>query len=127
MLIQFPIFIGLFSMLGSSVELYRAPFVAGWIIDLTQPDPFYILPVLLGGLMYLQQKFSPTAPDANQKTMMYGMQIAFVVASLMWPAGLTLYSLTNTLTSLLQQWITNKKTPAPAVVTSGGNKKKQKA
>ena len=126
MLIQFPIFIGLFSMLGSSVELYRAPFVAGWIIDLTQPDPFYVLPVLLGGLMYLQQKFSPTAPDANQKTMMYGMQIAFVVASLMWPAGLTLYSLTNTLTSLLQQWITNKKSPAPALVTSGNSNKKNK-
>ena len=127
MLIQFPIFIGLFSMLGSSVELYHAPFVPGWIVDLTQPDPFYILPVALGGLMYLQQKLSPTAPDANQKTMMYGMQIAFVVASLLWPAGLTLYSLTNSVTSIFQQWITNRKiAAAPVVASSNKNSKKNK-
>ena len=71
--------------------------------------------------MYVQQKLSPTAPDANQKTMMYGMQIAFVVASLLWPAGLTIYSLTNTLTSLLQQWLTNRKT---ATATPDGSKSK---
>ena len=76
MLIQMPIYIALYSMLGNSVELYRSPFV-GWIRDLTAPDPYYVLPLLTGVLMFVQQKTQPTPPDPQQKTMMYMMPVMF--------------------------------------------------
>ena len=101
-LIQMPIYIALYSMLGNSVELYRANFGL-WIHDLTAPDPFYVLPLLTGGGMFLQQKLSPTPPDPSQKTMMMMMPIMYTGMSMFFPSGLTLYILTNTLLSILQQ------------------------
>jgi YidC/Oxa1 family membrane protein insertase len=107
LLIQMPIYLALYSMLGNSVELYRSPFL--WVHDLTAPDPFYVLPLLTGALMFLQQKASPTpATDPNQKTMMYAMPVMFTVFNLVWPAGLTIYILTNTILTFLQQWLTNR-------------------
>lgn len=118
MLIQMPIYIALYSMLGSSVELYRSAFV-GWIDDLTSPDAYYLLPILTGILMFAQQKMSPTPPDGQQKAMMYMMPVMFTAFSIFLPAGLTIYILTNTLLTMLQQWWMNRGEgpmgkPAPA-------------
>lgn len=106
-LIQMPIYIALYSMLGNSVELYRSPFV-GWIRDLTAADPYFVLPVLTGVLMFVQQKTQPTPPDPQQKTMMYMMPVMFTAFSIFLPAGLTIYILTNTVLTFLQQWWMNR-------------------
>jgi YidC/Oxa1 family membrane protein insertase len=106
-LIQMPVYIALYSMLGNSVELYRSPFV-GWIRDLTAADPYFVLPVLTGALMFLQQKTQPTPPDPQQKTMMYLMPVMFTAFSIFLPAGLTIYILTNTILTFLQQWWLNR-------------------
>ena len=106
-LIQMPIYIALYSMLGNSVELYRSPFV-GWIRDLTAADPYYVLPILTGVLMFVQQKTQPTPPDPQQKTMMYMMPVMFTAFSIFLPAGLTIYILTNTLLTFLQQYVMNR-------------------
>jgi YidC/Oxa1 family membrane protein insertase len=116
MLIQMPIYIALYSMLGNSVELYRSGFV-GWIHDLTAPDPYFVLPLLTGVLMFAQQKLSPTPPDPQQKMMMYMMPVMFTAISLFLPAGLTVYILTNTLLTMLQQWWMNRHEPKPTKVT----------
>jgi YidC/Oxa1 family membrane protein insertase len=106
-LIQMPVYIALYSMLGNSVELYRSPFL-GWIRDLTAADPYFVLPVLTGALMFLQQKTQPTPPDPQQKTMMYLMPVMFTAFSIFLPAGLTIYILTNTILTFLQQWWLNR-------------------
>jgi YidC/Oxa1 family membrane protein insertase len=117
-LIQMPVYIALYSMLGNSVELYRSPFL--WIRDLTAPDPYYILPLLTGALMFLQQKTQPTPPDPQQKGLMYAMPVMFTVFNLVWPAGLTIYILTNTILTFLQQlWMNRGDKPArPKAVAS---------
>jgi YidC/Oxa1 family membrane protein insertase len=116
-LLQMPVYIALYAMLGVSVELYRSSFF--WIKDLTAPDPFYILPIATGLFMFLQQKSQPVNPDpqqaAQQKTMMYTMPVLFTVLNIFWPAGLTIYILTNTLLTFVQQWWLNrgeKQTPS---------------
>ena len=106
-LIQMPIYIALYSMLGRSVELYRSAFV-GWIHDLTAPDPYFVLPLLTGALMFLQQRSAPTPPDPQQKSMMYMMPIMFTGFSMFLPAGLTIYILTNTILTMVQQWWMNR-------------------
>jgi YidC/Oxa1 family membrane protein insertase len=116
MLIQMPIYIALYSMLGNSVELYRSGFV-GWIHDLTAPDPYFVLPLLTGALMFAQQKLSPAPPDPQQKMMGYMMPVMFTAISLFLPSGLTVYILTNTLLTMLQQWWMNRHEPKPAKVT----------
>jgi YidC/Oxa1 family membrane protein insertase len=113
-LIQMPIYIGLYTMLEKSVELYHAPFF-GWIQDLTAPDPYYVTPVVTGALMFLQQRLSPTPPEGQQKALMYMMPIMFLTFTLMLPAGLTVYILTNTVLTMGQQFWLNrgeKKKPA---------------
>jgi len=111
MLIQMPIYIAFYSMLGNAVELYRASFV--WpITDLTAPAPG--LAVVTGALMFLQQRSSPTARDPQQRTMMYMMPVMFTVFTLMLPSGLTLYILVNTLLTMLHQWWMNRADPKPA-------------
>jgi YidC/Oxa1 family membrane protein insertase len=119
MLIQMPIYIALYSMLGKSVELYHSAFV-GWIYDLTAPDPYFVLPLLTGVLMFAQQKLSPTPPDPQQKMMAIMMPIMFTGISLFLPSGLTVYILTNTLLTMLQQWWMNRHEPPqqPAKVAS---------
>jgi YidC/Oxa1 family membrane protein insertase len=117
MLIQMPIYIALYSMLGNSVELYRSAFV-GWIHDLTAPDPYFVLPLLTGVLMFAQQKLSPAPPDPQQKMMGYMMPVMFTAISLFLPSGLTVYILTNTLLTMLQQWWMNRHEPKPAKVAA---------
>jgi YidC/Oxa1 family membrane protein insertase len=103
MLLQMPIWFALYSTLQVSVELYRAPF-AFWITDLTAPDKYFVMPVLTGLLMFVQQKISPTPQDNQQaKMMMYMMPVMFTAFTLFVPSGLTLYILTNTVISMAHQ------------------------
>ncbi len=107
MLIQMPIYIAFYSMLGNSIELFHSGFYF-WIHDLTAPDPYYVLAVATGAITFLQQSLSPTPPDPQQKTMMYIMPVMFTGISLFLPAGLTLYMFTNALLTMLQQWWMNR-------------------
>ena len=106
MLPQLPLFFACWRTLSSSIELRHAPFI-GWITDLSSPDPYYITPILLGLLMFLQQKLTPTAGmDKTQEKMLLFMPIMFSVFMLGLPAGVVLYSLTNAVVSIAQQqWL----------------------
>jgi YidC/Oxa1 family membrane protein insertase len=116
-LIQMPIWIALYSTLNYAVELYRAPFF-GHIHDLTDKDPFYVTPLLMGGVMFLQMKMSPASPDnEQQKIMQIMMPVMFTAFSLVLPSGLALYMLTSYLIGILQQLYVNhvdRKSSAPA-------------
>jgi YidC/Oxa1 family membrane protein insertase len=107
MLIQMPIYIALYAMLGNSVELYRSSFF-GWITDLTGPDKYFITPLLTGALMFAQQKTQPTPSDSQQKMMQYMMPVMFTAFSIFLPSGLTIYILTNTLLTMAQQLWMNR-------------------
>jgi YidC/Oxa1 family membrane protein insertase len=109
MFIQMPVFFALYRVLYSSIELFHAPFVF-WIHDLSLRDPYYVTPVLMSVLMFAQQKLTPnTATDPAQQKMLQFMPLIFGAFMLSLPAGLTLYMLTNSLTSIIQQIILNKK------------------
>ena len=103
MIIQIPVFFALYYVLIESVELRQAPFIL-WIHDLSIKDPYYVLPVLMGLSMFLQQRLSPAPPDPTQAKMMMLMPVVFTVVFLSFPAGLVLYWLTNNLLSIGQQW-----------------------
>jgi YidC/Oxa1 family membrane protein insertase len=105
-LVQIPVFIALYWVLLSAVELRQAPF-ALWIQDLSEPDPYYVLPVIMAATMFIQQKLSPTPPDPVQAKVMMIMPIAFSVFFFFFPAGLVLYWLVNNVLSILQQWRIN--------------------
>jgi YidC/Oxa1 family membrane protein insertase len=102
-LIQIPVFIALYWVLIESVQLRQAPFIL-WIHDLTQKDPFYVLPVLMGISMFLQQRLNPPPPDPMQAKIMMFMPIVFTAMFLNFPAGLMLYWFVNNTLSFLQQW-----------------------
>ncbi len=107
MLLQMPVYIAWYQALMASVELYRAP-LFGWIDDLTAPDRYYVLPLLMGVAMFLQQRMTPQAADNPQAKMMaYMMPIMFTFFMLFLPAGLTLYILVNVLLSMAHQWYLN--------------------
>ncbi len=108
MLIQIPFFIALYYVLIGAVELRHAPFVF-WLQDLSAADPYYILPILMGISMLLQQRLSPTSADPTQAKMMMFMPVVFTVFFINFPSGLVLYWLVNNLLSVLQQWYINKK------------------
>jgi YidC/Oxa1 family membrane protein insertase len=106
-LIQMPIWIALYSTLNYAVELHRSPFILH-IHDLTAKDPFYITPLLMGGVMFLQMKMSPASPDNQQQAMMSVMMpIMFTAFSLVLPSGLALYMMTSYLIGILQQLYVN--------------------
>lgn len=117
-LIQIPVFIALYWVLLYSVEMRHAPF-ALWIQDLTAPDPYYVLPVLMGLSMIVQTKLNPTPPDPIQAKVMMIMPVVFSVMFFFFPAGLVLYWLVNNLLSILQQWRINT---VLGVETKGGAK-----
>ena len=102
-LVQIPVFIALYWVLLGSVELRQAPFF-GWIQDLSIPDPYFILPLIMGGSMYLQTAISPAPPDPTQAMIMRIMPIGFALFSIFFPSGLVLYWAVNTLLSIAQQW-----------------------
>lgn len=103
MLLQIPIFFALFRVIGSSVELYQAPFMF-WIQDLSLHDKFFVLPVLMGVTMFLQQKLTPTAMDPAQAKILAFMPIIFSVFMLYLPSGLTLYMLVSAVFGVSQQY-----------------------
>ena len=104
MLLQMPIWFSLYASLSSNVELFHAPFALWWR-DLSSPDPFFMLPVALGGLMFLQQKMTPAAgmDPLQQKMMLYMMPTMMTSLMLFLPAGLCLYMLTNSALGIGQQ------------------------
>ncbi len=106
--VQIPVFIALYWVLLASVEMRNAPWI-GWIHDLALPDPFYILPLIMAGTMFIQVKLNPTPPDPVQAKVMMIMPLVFSVMFFFFPAGLVLYWLVNNCYSITQQWyITNR-------------------
>ena len=114
MLIQMPIFFALYSVLYAAVELYHAPFVF-WITDLSAKDPFFITPVLMALIMFLQQKLTPPSPgmDPSQRKVMMFMPLIFGAFMITTPAGLCVYMVVNASVSILQQQYLNKKLGIP--------------
>ncbi|PHQ24984.1 membrane protein insertase YidC [Marinobacter guineae] len=110
-LVQMPVFISLYWVLFESVQLRHAPFML-WINDLSQMDPYFILPILMGASMFLQMHLNPTPPDPMQAKIMKMMPLVFTVFFLWFPAGLVLYWLTNNILSISQQWYITRKIEA---------------
>jgi YidC/Oxa1 family membrane protein insertase len=119
MLLQFPVFIGLYNALSTPIELRHAPFL--WIKDLSRPDweslPFTlgtwhlgipILTILMGASMFIQQWMTPSAGDPNQRRMMLMMPLLFTFMFVTFPAGLTIYWLVNNILSIAQQYWINR-------------------
>lgn len=106
-LIQMPFFLAFYWVLLESVEMRQAPFFL-WIDDLSSKDPYFILPLIMGAAMYLQQKLNPTPADPIQAKVMQFMPIVFTVFFAFFPSGLVLYWVTNTSLSIAQQWRINK-------------------
>jgi len=106
--IQIPVFIALYWVLLSSVEMRHAPWI-GWITDLSAPDPWYILPIVMTLTSLFQTWLNPTPPDPMQAKLMWIMPLAFSVMFIFFPAGLVLYWITNNVLSIAQQWFINKR------------------
>ena len=106
-LIQIPVFIALYWVLLAAVEMRGAPWL-GWITDLTAPDPWYILPVIMGITSILQVKLNPQPMDPMQAKIMMIMPVAFTVMFIFFPAGLVLYWVVNNILSIAQQWAINR-------------------
>ena len=107
-LVQIPVFIALYWTLLESVELRQAPFIL-WIRDLATPDPFYVLPILMGVTMVVQQKLNPAPLDPLQAKLMMALPIVFTGFFAFFPAGLVLYWFVNNLLSIAQQWVITKR------------------
>lgn len=101
--VQIPVFIALYWVLMESVELRQAPFYF-WIHDLSARDPYFILPVLMGLSMFIQQRLNPAPPDPMQAKVMMFLPLVFTIMFLGFPSGLVLYWLVNNCLSILQQW-----------------------
>lgn len=111
-MIQIPVFIALYWVLLSSVEMRNAPWVL-WIHDLSSPDPFFILPLVMTLTTVLQTALNPAPPDPLQAKLMWFMPLAFSVMFFFFPAGLVLYWITNNILSIAQQWIINTRMGVP--------------
>jgi YidC/Oxa1 family membrane protein insertase len=119
---QLPVWWALYTSLQTAVELYHTPFL--WFRDLSAPDPYYIVPVVLGGTMILQQKLMPMQMDPMQQKMMtFVMPAVFTVMMLFLPSGLAVYMLTNAVIGILQQLAIEKywsgQSPAPVAAGTG--------
>ena len=110
-LIQMPVFISLYWVLMESVELRHSPFVF-WIKDLSVMDPYFILPLIMGVSMFIQQKLNPPPPDPMQAKVMQWMPVMFTFFFLFFPAGLVLYWVVNNTLSIVQQYIITKRIEA---------------
>ena len=106
--VQIPVFIALYWVLLETVELRQANFIF-WLNDLAAHDPFFVLPVLMGASMFLQQRLSPTPPDPIQAKVMMFLPIIFTGFFLFFPSGLVLYWFVNNLLSISQQWVITKR------------------
>jgi YidC/Oxa1 family membrane protein insertase len=118
-LLQMPIWFALYRTIYSAVDLYQAP-LGLWIDDLSQPDRFFVLPLLLGVSMFVQQKMTPTTMDSAQaKMMLWVMPIMFTAFMLFLPSGLNLYMFVNTLLSMVQQWYLRRQVAPVSPVAAG--------
>jgi YidC/Oxa1 family membrane protein insertase len=107
MIVQVPVFISLYWVLLASVEMRNAPWI-GWVRDLASPDPFFILPALMMGTMFLQMRLNPKPPDPMQAKVMMFMPLVFGGMMFFFPAGLVLYWVVNNCLSIAQQWYVGK-------------------
>ncbi len=107
MFLQMPVFIALFNILYMTIDLRQAPFML-WIQDLSIQDPYYVLPVLMGASMFVQQKIMPTTADPNMAKMMLILPIGLTFLFVTFPAGLVLYWVTNNVLTIAQQFVTDR-------------------
>jgi YidC/Oxa1 family membrane protein insertase len=107
-LVQIPVFIALYWVLLESVEMRQAPFML-WLQDLSSPDPFYVLPLLMGATMLIQQKLNPAPLDPIQAKIMMALPIVFTVFFAFFPSGLVLYWVANNTLSIAQQWVITRR------------------
>jgi YidC/Oxa1 family membrane protein insertase len=107
-LIQIPVFIALYWVLLEAVELRQAPFIL-WIDDLSIKDPYFILPLIMGVSMFIQQKLNPAPPDPMQAKIMMSLPFVFTVFFAFFPSGLVLYWVVNNILSIAQQWYITRK------------------
>jgi len=107
-LIQIPVFISLYWVLLEAVELRQAPWMF-WIKDLSIKDPFFVLPLLMGATMFIQQKLNPPPPDPMQAKLFMALPFVFTVFFAFFPAGLVLYWFVNSLLSISQQWVITRR------------------
>ena len=115
-LVQMPVFIGLYWMLMESVELRHAPFIL-WIKDLSVMDPYFVLPLMMGASMFYMQKLNPPPPDPMQAKIMQWMPVMFTFFFLWFPAGLVLYWVVNNLLSMAQQYVITRQIENAAAKT----------
>ena len=111
-MVQIPVFIALYWVLLSSVEMRNAPWIL-WIRDLSAPDPYFILPVVMTVTTMLQTALNPAPPDPMQAKLMWFMPLIFSVMFFFFPAGLVLYWITNNILSIAQQWVINTRMGVP--------------
>jgi YidC/Oxa1 family membrane protein insertase len=124
-LVQMPFFLAFYWVLVESVEMRQAPFML-WITDLSARDPYFILPLIMGAAMLLQQKLNPAPADPVQARIMQIMPVMFTVFFAFFPSGLVLYWATNTVLSIAQQWKINKVVEKQANERKGGKKNRGK-
>ena len=128
LLLQMPVLFAFYRLLSAAIELRQAPWL-GWIQDLSAPDPYYILPIVMGASQFLQQKLTPSAADPMQRRIFALMPIFFTILFLGFPSGLVLYWLTNNVLGIAQQAAYKKFRSAPLTADGGkgsGKPKKEK-
>lgn len=108
MLVQMPFFIALYWVLLESVEMRQAPWIL-WINDLSVKDPYFILPIIMGVSMFVQQKLNPAPTDPMQAKIMLYLPLVFSIMFAFFPAGLVLYWVVNNLLSIAQQWVITRR------------------
>jgi YidC/Oxa1 family membrane protein insertase len=107
MVLQMPVFVALFNILYMTIDLRQAPFML-WVTDLSAQDPYYVLPVLMGISMVVQQKIMPTTMDPTQAKMMMILPVGLTFLFVTFPAGLVLYWVTNNVLTVTQQFVTDR-------------------
>jgi YidC/Oxa1 family membrane protein insertase len=107
MVLQMPVFVALFNILYMTIDLRQAPFML-WITDLSMQDPYYVLPVIMGATMVIQQKITPTTMDPTQAKIMLVLPVFMTFLFVNFPAGLVLYWLTNNVLTISQQVFTDR-------------------
>lgn len=107
MVLQMPVFVALFNVLYMTIDLRQAPFLL-WVQDLSVPDPYYVLPIIMGATMVVQQKIMPTTMDPMQAKVMLVLPVMLTFLFLTFPAGLVLYWLTNNVLTITQQFVTDR-------------------
>jgi len=110
-IVQIPVFIALYWVLLESVEMRQAPFIF-WLEDLSIKDPYFVLPLIMGVSMFIQQKLNPAPPDPMQAKVMMALPFVFTIFFAFFPSGLVLYWVVNNILSISQQWYITRKIEA---------------